>query len=164
MMRKFVWGFLGFVLLYVASCKKESGCGYSYQNITVAASEQKAVKAYLDSNGIYALKDSSGMYYQLVQGGTGTSAASLCSQIEVTYTGKLTSGQVFEQKSTAFTLGSSIEGLKIGIPMIKKGGRVILYIPPSLAYGSSEVKDQSGKVVIPANSILIFDITLTNFE
>lgn len=164
MMRKIVCGLLGFVLLYVASCKKDAGCGYSYQNIVAAASEQKAVKAYLDSNGISATLDPSGLYYQIVQGGTGTTNPSLCSQIEVTYTGKLTNGQVFEQKSTAFTLGSVIEGLKIGIPMLNKGGRMVLYIPPSLAYGSNDVKDQSGKIVIPANSILIFDITLTNFE
>jgi len=70
---------------------------------------------------------------------------------------------VFEQKSTAFTLGSSIEGLRKGIQLIKKGGHMKLYIPPTLAYGAVDVKDDYGKVVIPANSILVFDITLTNF-
>ena len=38
-----------------------------------------------------------------------------------------------------------------------------LYIPPALAYGSKEIKDESGKVIIPANSILVFDISLTSF-
>jgi FKBP-type peptidyl-prolyl cis-trans isomerase FkpA len=164
-MRKIVWGFLGLVLLYFISCKKDSGCGYSYQNVVASASEQKAVKGYLDSIGVYsAVKDSSGFYYQVVSNGTGNTSPSLCSQVEVTYTGKLTNGNVFEQKSTAFTLGSSIEGLKIGLSMIKKGGHMQLYIPPSLAYGAADIKDENGKVVIPANSILIFDITLTNFE
>jgi len=164
-MRNFAWGFLGLVLLLIyGSCKKDSDCGYSYQNITAPASEQKAVKNYLDSIGTHtAVKDSSGFYYEILDDGSGSNP-NLCSQVEVTYTGKLTNGNIFEQKSTAFTLGSSIEGLKKGIPLMKKGGHMKLYIPPSLAYGSTEVKDDGGNVVIPANSILIFDMNLTNFE
>jgi FKBP-type peptidyl-prolyl cis-trans isomerase FkpA len=38
-----------------------------------------------------------------------------------------------------------------------------LYIPPTLGYGSREIKDNLGNVIIPANSILIFDIELLNF-
>lgn len=161
-MRNLVWGFLCFVLFY--SCKKESGCGYSEENIIAPESEQQAVKAYLDSNNIASVgKDSSGLYYQVFDHGEGDSNPSLCSQVELTYIGKLTSGTIFEQKSAAFTLGSSIEGLRKGIPLIKKGGRMKLYIPPSLAYGSKEIKDESGKVIIPANSILVFDISLNAF-
>jgi FKBP-type peptidyl-prolyl cis-trans isomerase FkpA len=164
-MRNFVCGFLaliGFVLLY-SSCKKDSGCGYGDQNIVAPLSEQKAVKGYLDSIGVTQPgKDSSGLYYEVIEDGTG-GTPNLCSQIEVSYTGKLTNGNVFEQKSTAFTLGSSIEGIRKGIQLIKKGGHMKLYIPPTLAYGSVDIKDDYGKVVIPANSILIFDITLTTF-
>ena len=160
-MRNLVCGFLCFVLFY--SCKKESGCGYSDQNIVAPVSEQQAVKSYLDSLSIYSVdKDATGLYYQIVEDGDGGSP-NLCSQVEVAYTGKLVSGKVFEQKSAAFTLGSSIEGLRKGIPLIKKGGHIKLYIPPTLAYGSKEIKDEAGKVIIPANSILIFDITLTTF-
>ena len=161
-MRNLVWGFLCFVLFY--SCKKESGCGYSDQNIVAPANEQQAVKSYLDTNNIASVgKDSSGLYYQVFDQGEGNSNPSLCSQVELTYTGKLTNGTIFEQKSTAFTLGSSIEGLRKGIPLIKKGGYMRLYIPPALAYGSKEIKDESGKVIIPANSILVFDITLSSY-
>lgn len=160
-MRNLVWGFLCFVLFY--SCKKESGCGYSDQNIVAPVSEQQAVKSYLDSLSIYSVaKDAAGFYYTVVEDGDGSSP-NLCSQVELSYTGKLVSGTVFEQKSTAFTLGSSIEGLRKGILLIKKGGHMKLYIPPTLAYGSKEIKDEAGKVIIPSNSILIFDITLTAF-
>jgi FKBP-type peptidyl-prolyl cis-trans isomerase FkpA len=126
-------------------------------------SEQQAVKSYCDSLSIYTIaKDATGFYYDVVEDGDGGSP-NLCSQVEVTYSGKLTNGTVFEQKSAAFTLGSSIEGLRKGIPLIKKGGHMKLYIPPTLAYGSKEIKDDNGKVIIPANSILIFDIKLTAF-
>lgn len=160
-MRNLVWGFLCFVLFY--SCKKDSGCGYGDQNIVAPINEQQAVKNYLDSNSLYSgSKHASGFYYQVFEEGDGSSP-NLCSQVELSYTGKLTTGEIFEQASTAFTLGSSIEGLRKGLPIIKKGGRIRLYIPPSLAYGSKEIKDGSGKVIIPAHSILIFDIAMTTF-
>ncbi|WP_205513393.1 FKBP-type peptidyl-prolyl cis-trans isomerase [Longitalea arenae] len=160
-MKNLVWGLLYLVLFY--SCKKESGCGYNEQNIVAPVSEQQLVKEYLTSINVYAAaKDSSGFYYEVINDGDGDSP-NLCSQIELSYSGKLTSGTVFEQKSTAFTLGSSIEGLRKGIPIIKKGGHIKLYIPPTLAYGSREIKDDAGKVIIPANSILVFDIRLTSF-
>jgi len=160
-MRNLVWGFLCFVLFY--GCKKESGCGYSDNNIVAPASEQQAVKNYLDSMSVYgAVKDPAGFYYEVFEAGDGGNPG-LCSQVEVTYTGKLTTGVVFEQKSTAFTLGSSIDGFRKGLALIKKGGHMKLYIPPTLAYGAKDVKDDAGKVIIPANSILIFDISLTAF-
>jgi FKBP-type peptidyl-prolyl cis-trans isomerase FkpA len=161
-MRNLVWGFLCFVLFY--GCKKESGCGYNDQHVVAPANEQQAVQNYLTTNNITsAAKDSSGLYYEILNMGDGEAAPNLCSQVSLTYTGKLTSGTIFEQKSTAFTLGSSIEGLRKGIPFVKKGGHIRLYIPPTLAYGAREIKDESGKVIIPANSILLFDISLTSF-
>jgi FKBP-type peptidyl-prolyl cis-trans isomerase FkpA len=166
-MRNLVWGFPGFVLLivcvvYGGSCKKDSGCGYSNQNIVAPLSEQQAVYNYISSYSLSAAKDSSGFYYEVVDGGTGDNP-NLCSQVELTYTGKLANGNIFAATSTAFTLGSSIEGLKKGLPFIKKGGHIKLYIPPTLGYGSTDFKDKSGAVVIPANSMLIFDINLTSF-
>ena len=43
---------------------------------------------------------------------------------------------------------------------MKEGGERIMAIPPSLGYGAQEVKDATGKVVIPANSTIIFDVKL----
>ncbi|AEV97397.1 hypothetical protein A4D02_33200 [Niastella koreensis] len=161
-MRNLVWGLLCFVLLN--ACKKDSGCGYSDQKIVAPVAEQQAVKDYLTSNNINsALKDSTGFYYEILNTGDGTGTPGLCSQVELNYTGQLTSGHVFDQANTAFTLGATIEGLRKGLPLIKKGGHIKLYIPPTLAYGNTDVKDNSGTVVIPANSILIFDITMNSF-
>jgi FKBP-type peptidyl-prolyl cis-trans isomerase len=39
-----------------------------------------------------------------------------------------------------------------------------LYVPPYLGYGSQPLKDPSGNVIIPGNSILIFDIELVTVE
>jgi FKBP-type peptidyl-prolyl cis-trans isomerase FkpA len=82
----------------------------------------------------------------------------------VKYKGQLTNGNVFDQTTTpvSFNLGSLIEAWKKGIPMIKPGGKIKLYCPPSLAYGSQVIRDNAGNTVIPANSILIFEVELTN--
>ncbi|MEY3433469.1 MAG: hypothetical protein RL131_1405, partial [Bacteroidota bacterium] len=42
----------------------------------------------------------------------------------------------------------------LGLPLINAGGKIKLYLPPSLGYGSRAVGS------IPANSVLIFEITL----
>ena len=57
-----------------------------------------------------------------------------------------------------FTLGtgSVIQGWDIGIVLLKDGGKGVLYIPSTLAYG------ERGAGGIPPNSILIFDVELVD--
>jgi FKBP-type peptidyl-prolyl cis-trans isomerase len=41
---------------------------------------------------------------------------------------------------------------------MKVGGERLIAIPPQFGYGSQDVKDPTtGKVIIPANSTLVFD-------
>jgi FKBP-type peptidyl-prolyl cis-trans isomerase FkpA len=159
-MRKIVCSLLFLGLLSVG-CRKT--CAYDDQNIVAPASEQQALEAYLTSNSINATKHSSGMYYQVITPGTGGSPG-LCSQVLVAYTGWLTNGSQFDTHTgAAFTLGGLIVGWQKGIPLVQRGGKVKLFIPPSLGYGNVDVKN-GNTVVIPANSILVFDITLTDFN
>lgn len=87
-------------------------------------------------------------------------------QLAVTYKGYLTNGQVFDQSRATnngqlqpllFTLGSGqlIPGFEQGVVGMKVGGTRRIIIPPSLGYGANA---QGG---IPANSVLVFDVTLT---
>lgn len=104
------------------------------------------------------------MYYQIQAQGSGGSPNN-CSSININYTGQLANGNVFDRGSNvAFTLGRLIEGWKKGLPLIQKGGKIKLYIPPTLGYGSSDIKDSNGSVVIPANSMLIFEISLLDVQ
>ncbi len=100
--------------------------------------------------------------------GTGTEAIP-GSVVSVLYIGKLTDGTTFDSSAAhgntplTFALGTQglIPGFQIGINGMKVGGERLLAIPPDFAYGTQDVKDPtSGKVVIPANSTLIFDIKL----
>lgn len=122
------------------------------------------VKAYLDSNKITASLNSYGFYYKIVNEGSGATP-NLCSRVYVSYKGQLTNGTVFEQENNQiFTVGDLIEGWQKGIPLIQPGGEIKLYIPPSLGYGSTGLTDGNSNVIVPPNSILVFDITLLTIQ
>jgi len=157
-------------VLFVSCYKKDvntSTCTYDACAFKVPAVEVTQLETYLSGAGITtAIKHCSGMYYEVINAGAGTSPT-VCSYVSVNYKGSLTNGNVFDQTTgnpAVFSLVSLIDSWKIGIPLIKKSGKIRLYVPPSLGYGSSDQKDQSGNVVIPANSILIFDIELLDVQ
>ena len=154
------------IVVFSSGCfKKNQGCSFTANNIVAPVSEQSDLESYLSSNSISnAVKHQAGFYYQVISPGTGASPG-LCSVINVGYTGKLTNGSIFDQQSTiSFQLGALIEGWRKGIPLIQKGGKIKLYLPPSLGYGPVDVKNNQGVVVVPANSILIFDIDLIDVQ
>ena len=99
--------------------------------------------------------------------GTGTQAVP-GSVVSLLYVGALEDGTVFDSsaahdnKPLEFTLGDQglIPGFQIGVNGMKVGGERRILIPPTLGYGSQEIKDPSGKVIIPANSKLLFDLKL----
>ena len=145
--------------ILLANCFKEKN-DCEPRNIVAPASEQTALTDYITSHSIIAEKHSSGLYYQVIQGGLGLTP-SICSSIKVNFSGRLTNGtEVEKNDQVVLNLKLMLEAWRIGIPLIKAGGRIKLYVPPSLAYGSEGKKD-SITVVIPPNSILIYDITLS---
>ncbi len=113
---------------------------------------------------------------QDVKVGTGEVAApgSSVSVLYVGYLGQISTTTIFDASAfhkdaktgvippLTFTLGAQglIPGFQIGINGMKVGGERLIAIPPSLGYGTQDVKDSSGKVIIPANSTLIFDVQL----
>lgn len=67
--------------------------------------------------------------------------------------------------SFAFALGGNvIAGWNQGLVGMMPGGVRTLQIPPSLGYGATAQLDSAGAVKIPANSTLIFDITLISVQ
>ena len=98
--------------------------------------------------------------------GTGA-VAQAGDSVTVNYVGSLTNGTVFDASAnhgtTGFTFnlgaGQVIKGWDEGIVGMKVGGKRILIIPASLAYG-----DQAVGNLIPANSTLIFEVELLNVQ
>lgn len=151
-----------FLSVISTSCKKSSSCDYSNPSQKASASEISAVAAIAPSG---ALQDPSGVFYTIDIDGAGATPT-ICSTVSVTYSGRLTNGNVFDASSSgiSFMLGQLIIGWQYGIQKMKKGATATLYIPPSLGYGSSPQYDRYGNVSIPANSILIFTIHLIDVQ
>lgn len=117
-------------------------------------SETAEVRQYLQKAGIAAQEDSMGYFYVIENAGT-DEKPNPCSDVTVDYEGTLTNGTPFDaQKDISFNLSQLVLGWQMGIPKIGEGGKIILYLPPSLAYGDAATGD------IPAHSILVFKITL----
>lgn len=164
----------GLILFSSYSCLKkntDTGCPYRDSQVKAPAAEVQKLEEYLTSKGIEATKDSSGLYYIIGAPGTDTVDATVCSYVAVNYTGKLTTDVVFDKTDgtpATFILGGLIPGFIKGIQHIKAGGKIRLYIPPSLAYGSagSARRDQNNNIVyvVPPDSILIFDIELIKVQ
>ncbi len=155
-------------LLLMSSCKKNSpnsACAFVQSNAVAPAAEQQVLLDSLTAHGVQATKDSAGFYYTINFPGTSPGVTSLCSSITVSYRGSFFNGAVFDSttagNSVTFELGQVILGWQKGIPLIKNTGDITLYIPPSLGYGSSPVTDpNTGIILVPANSFLIFRVVL----
>jgi FKBP-type peptidyl-prolyl cis-trans isomerase FkpA len=146
------------LMLFASGCSKSNhkNRNCSAVNVVAPANETAALKAYLDSNHIDAVADSRGFFYKILDEGGGDHP-NVCSGIVVTYSLKLTNGsEVDKGTQVPWDLSNLIVGWQEGIPFIAKGGSIMLYLPPSLGYGAK----QAGPV--PANSILVFNITLNS--
>ncbi len=155
MLKKKLFVFFLAIMSLSVSCKKED-----YDPVAQLAKDDQAIKEFIAKNNIPAEKLPSGVYCQIISPGTGTGTLTSTSYITVNYEGRLLNGSVFDKSvgPVTFNLGSLILGWQYGMieSNIKKGARVRLIIPSTLAY-----MNQS-RVGIPANSPLDFTIDLIN--
>ncbi|WP_373767398.1 FKBP-type peptidyl-prolyl cis-trans isomerase [Glaesserella sp.] len=107
-------------------------------------------------------KTASGLLYKIEKAGEGKSPEA-SDTVKVHYKGTLPDGTVFDSsydrgEPIEFQLNQLIPGWVEAIPMLKKGGKMEIVVPPQLGYGDR----QAGK--IPANSTLVFEIELLDFK
>ncbi|GAB3883597.1 FKBP-type peptidyl-prolyl cis-trans isomerase [Spirosoma agri] len=150
----------GFALLIGAilasSCQQadQTPCTATIVTTKAPSEEVATLKQFIDAGKLAATFDERGFYYTIQSPGSGTKPT-VCSNVTVNYTGKLTNGTTFDSGTgISFGLNQLIVGWQEGIPLVAPGGSITLYLPPSLAYGPQEQNN------IPANSILIFQIDL----
>ncbi|TKC13211.1 peptidylprolyl isomerase [Pedobacter polaris] len=140
----------------LTSCKKNS-----YDADEQLKKDDALILDFIAKNSIVAVKHSSGLYYQILNPGTGNEVTT-SNTVTVNYQGKLLDGSEFDKSTSpvSFSLaGNLIQGWKIGVPLIKKGGKIRLIIPSVLAYGN-----ESPGAGIPQNAVLDFTIDLINVQ
>ncbi len=160
-MSKTFWTLFSIIIIgTLTSCDNE--CKFEPNldvNQSQLAEDIAEIDAFLEENEIEAVSHPSGIRYVLKRAGDGNKPGN-CSQVRVSYEGKLISdGSVFDDGTETirvFDLQSLITGWQIGIPIMKDGGRITLYIPSVYAYGANG-RPNNG---IPANANLQFEIIL----
>jgi FKBP-type peptidyl-prolyl cis-trans isomerase FklB len=105
----------------------------------------------------------SGLQYEIIKKGDGPQPKPT-DVVTVHYEGKLTDGKVFDssvERGSPIDLPVSgvIPGWVEGLQLMHVGEKVKLYIPSDLAYGA-----QSPSPMIPANSVLVFDLELLGIK
>lgn len=168
-MKKLSIVFFLLFLICFAACKKESAkCNFTASATVAPTAESDSIARYLAANSLTATLHPNGFYYNITTPGTGGLSPEICSYITVRYDGVTFNNIHFDGTSgtatTGFSLGQLIAGWQRGLPLIRPGGSIILYIPPSLGYGPGEIRDKNNNVVIPANSYLKFTIDLVNVQ
>lgn len=157
------------IFILFTSCKKQDRCPFTDSGVSASTTERAYLQNYLSTNSIAAIEHTSGVFYNIVLPGTGANP-SICSTITCKYTGSLIpSGTIFDATAAGssginFTLGELITGWQKVLPLLKSGGKITLFIPPSLGYGQQNKRDNNGNIIIPGNSYLKFEIELVNVQ
>jgi FKBP-type peptidyl-prolyl cis-trans isomerase FkpA len=145
-----------------------SACSKDKVNFDAAKQLQKEItliEAYLADHSLTATKTASGLHYIITKEGTGNTHPTTMSTITVYYKGSLLDGTVFDQTKAGIPtdpipLNKFIDGWKEAIPLLKKEGKGLFFIPSHLAYGVRGNERGS----IPSNAVLIFNVELVSFE
>jgi FKBP-type peptidyl-prolyl cis-trans isomerase FkpA len=115
---------------------------------------------YIEQHQLNASRSPEGVYYIIEEPGS-NEHPNLNSYLKVHYKGYLLNGTVFDETTgtpAQFYLSNTIRGWKVGIPLFGRGGKGTLIIPSDFAYG------ENSYTKIPSHSILVFDITLEDFQ
>lgn len=149
---------LSIAFLTFISCNKSSNNGCT----SVQPKEESAsIATFCTANHINYTVDTNGIYYQIIDPGSGARPTDN-STITVIYSTTLLSGQLVDTSAqttaVSFPLYQVIEGWRIAIPYIQKGGHIKFVLPSTYAYGCT------GNRSVPPNSPLYFDVTLKDVQ
>jgi FKBP-type peptidyl-prolyl cis-trans isomerase FkpA len=84
----------------------------------------------------------------------------------INYKGMLASGKQFDQgQGVPMPVTGVVPGFSTALQAMQAGGKYRIRIPAAQAYGAEEKRNQqTGEVVIPANSDLVFDVDMIEFK
>ena len=141
-----------------------AGCGDGPTGPVFQVIEETEFAASLGIDLASMTRLATGVYAKDIVVGTGDEAA-VGTTPTLTFTGWLADGSEFDSGTFSFLMGNNrvVAGLEdgmIGIGAIRVGGRRLIIIPPNRGYAGQDQVNENGQVVIPAGSILVFDITV----
>ncbi|MCX7102393.1 MAG: FKBP-type peptidyl-prolyl cis-trans isomerase [Methylobacter sp.] len=139
---------------------------FSMANATTPAENKAAGTAFLATNAKKAniVTTASGLQYEVLTPGTGTTNPTATSNVTVHYKGTTLDGKEFDSsysrgEPATFPLNRVIAGWTEGVQLMKEGAKYRFYIPSELAYG----EQGAGRDIGP-NAALIFDVELIKIQ
>jgi FKBP-type peptidyl-prolyl cis-trans isomerase FklB len=131
-----------------------------------AARNKAAAKEFLAHNGHEkgVVTTASGLQYKILSPADKKAAPiSPTDKVTVEYRGKLLDGSEFDSSYSrgvpaTFPVNGVIKGWQEALVLMRPGAKWQLFVPPDLAYGAAP------RPKIPANSLLIFDVTVLSAE
>ncbi len=161
--RHYIWLLSLLAVTFFAACNKNDKPSTPFDPVKQAEIDEQLITEYIAKNNITGtVKDAAGaLHYKVLAPGTGGDTMKLDDRMNVSYKGTLLNGTVFDEGDKT-RLGEArleqlIDGWKIGLRKITKEGKIQLFVPSALGYKNTA----TGK--IPANSVLIFEVTLHNY-
>lgn len=145
------------------NCKSDDGCNPELVlNVdqTQLNADIATIDEYLADSSIVAVEDPTGLRYVINEEGMGQNPG-LCDAVSITYTSRLLSDESIIENDVSglgFQLVQLIKGFQIGLPFIKSGGSMTLYIPSGYGY------EETGDSRFPSDANLIVDIQLNSVE
>jgi FKBP-type peptidyl-prolyl cis-trans isomerase len=149
------------------------GAGVAYAGTKSAVMAAMSPAEFLESNarksGVVTLP--SGLQYEVLSAGKGPKPG-VNDIALVEYDGRLAStGESFDSTEAngggpvPMPVAQVVPGFSEGLQQMQTGGKYRLWIKPELGYGARDVPDpRTGRIAIPANSVLVFDVTLVAFQ
>lgn len=162
MKRHYFWLLSLLAITAFAACNKKDAAP-PFDAVKQAATDEKLITDYIAANSITGVikDDTTALHYKVLEHGPAGDTIKLNDRMNITYEGKLLNGNVFDSgdKTTLrdYRLQELIEGWKIGLRKISKGGKIQLFVPSGMGYKNFPTGS------IPANSVLVFTVTLHNF-
>lgn len=99
-----------------------------------------------------------GLQYKVIKPGSGPTPTD-DDVATISYKGELRDGTAFDQApSVQFPVGQMVPGFSEALKLMPRGSKYKIWIPPALGYG-----DQSPSPLIPAGSVLVFEVEMFQF-
>ncbi|MDT9599408.1 FKBP-type peptidyl-prolyl cis-trans isomerase [Sphingosinicella rhizophila] len=150
-----------------ALCLAAAGVAWAGTEGQLAADPATFLARNAQQNGVVTTQ--SGLQYKLLQQGKGAKPT-MTDVVAVDYEGRLTDGTMFESTAqnggpATFPVMGVVPGFSEAVQLMQRGTKLRIWLPPELGYGPEEKRDpRTDEVVIPANAVLQFDMTLVDFQ
>ena len=156
--------FIFFSLILLLACSNDD------EDVALAVCEEGllSVEEFAAADSLaYTELNNTGLYYYIWDSGS-VERPVVTDSVSANYVGFVTNGRIFDRTTSDrgpvdFRLSRVIEGWKLGVPLIGRGGQIRLLIPAELGYGSQGSCDALGRCSICPDSDLVFDIELVDF-